>query len=54
MHEEDKPPVLTLVDCGSNQRYVVPAKSADDATVRPLDNREKKSLTIHTDGFPGI
>jgi transposase-like protein len=32
-YERDKPPVFTLVDRGSNQRFVVPAKSANEATV---------------------
>ena len=51
-YEEDKPPVFTLVDRGTDQRYVVPAKSADESTVRLLlDNREEESLTIYTDGF---
>jgi len=51
-YEEDKPPVFTVVDRGSGQRYVVPAKSADEATVRLLlENREKESLTVYTDGF---
>ena len=44
--------MFVLVDRGSDQRYVVPAKSADGATVRLLlDNCEKESLTIYTDGF---
>ncbi len=51
-YEEDKPPVFTLVDRGSGQRYVVPAKSADEATVQLLlDNHQKESLTVYTDGF---
>ncbi|CAI50814.1 ISH4-type transposase ISNph2 (plasmid) [Natronomonas pharaonis DSM 2160] len=51
-YEEDKPPVFTLVDRGTGQRYVVPAKSADEATVRLLlENHEKESLTVYTDGF---
>ncbi|GAA0514081.1 Transposase and inactivated derivatives [Halorubrum aquaticum] len=51
-YEEDKPPVFTLVDRGTGQRYVVPAKSADEATVRLLlDNHKKESLTVYTDGF---
>ncbi|GAB7091430.1 IS1595-like element ISH4 family transposase [Halorubrum luteum] len=51
-YEEDKPPVFTLVDRGSGQRYVVPAKSADEATVRLLlVVVEKESLTVYTDGF---
>jgi hypothetical protein len=53
-YEGDKPPVFTLVDRGSDQRYIVPAKSADEATVRLLlDNCEKAPLTIYTDGFRG-
>ena len=53
-YNEDKPPVFTLVDRGSGQRYAVPAKSADEATVRLLlDNHEKESLTVYTDGFLG-
>jgi len=44
--------VFTLVDRGSDQRYVVPAKSADESTVRLLfDNRVEESLTVYTDGF---
>ncbi len=44
--------MFTLVDGGSGQRYVVPAKSADEAIVRLLlDNHEKESLTVYTDGF---
>ena len=51
-YEGDKPPVLTLVSRGSDQRYIVPAKSADEATVRfLLDNREKESLTVYTGEF---
>ncbi len=49
---EDKPPVFTLVDHGTDQRYVVPAKSADDSTVRLLIAVvEEESHTIYTDGF---
>jgi len=48
----DKPPVFTLVDRGSDNRYVIPAKSADESTVRLLlDNHEQESLTVYTDGF---
>lgn len=51
-YAEDKPPVFTLVDRGSNQRYVVPAKSADESTVRLLfENHEEESLTVNMDGF---
>lgn len=48
----DKPPVFTLVDRGSDQRYVVPARSADESTVRLLlAVTEEESLTVYTDGF---
>ncbi|WP_114578620.1 IS1595 family transposase [Saliphagus sp. LR7] len=51
-YDEDKPPVFTLVDRGSGQRYVVPTKSADESTARLLlGNSEKESLTVYTDGF---
>ena len=44
--------MFTLVDRGSDQRLVVPAKSADESTVRLLhDNHEEESLTVYTDGF---
>ena len=37
---------------GSGKRYVVPAKSADESTVRLLLAAcEKEPLTIYTDGF---
>ncbi len=48
----DKPPVFTLVVRGSNNRYVIPAKSANESTVRLLlDNHDEESLTVYTDGF---
>ncbi len=51
-YDDDKPPVFTLVDRGSGQRYVVPAKSADESTVRLLlGDREEEPLTVYTDGF---
>jgi hypothetical protein len=44
--------VFTLADSGSNNRYVIPAKSADKSTVRLLlDNNEQESLTVYTDGL---
>ena len=44
--------MFTLVDRGSERRYVVPAKSADESTVRLLlGDREEESLTVYTDGF---
>ena len=51
-YEGDKPPVFTLVDRGTGNRYVVPAKSANESTVRLLlAGREKEPLTVYTDGF---
>jgi len=51
-YAEDKPPVFTLTDRGSDQRYAIPAKSADESTVRLLlDTCEEESLTVYTDGF---
>ncbi|MDS0243979.1 MULTISPECIES: IS1595 family transposase [unclassified Haloferax] len=48
----DKPPVFTIVDRGTGQRYVVPAKSADESTVRLLlGDHKEESLTVYTDGF---
>jgi len=45
----DKPPVFTLVDRGSGQRYVALAKSADEVTVRLLLVLfENDSLTVYT------
>ena len=44
--------MFTLVDRGSGQRYVVPAKSAGEPTVRLLlAVAEEESLTVHTVGF---
>ena len=44
--------MFTLVDRGSGKRYVVPAKSANESTVRLLlATREKEPLTVYTDGF---
>ena len=44
--------MFTLVDRGSDNRYVIPAKSATESTVRLLlDNHEQESLTVYTDGF---
>jgi transposase-like protein len=51
-YEGDKPPVFTIVDRGTGQRYVVPTKSADESTVRLLlADHEEESLTVYTDGF---
>jgi transposase-like protein len=51
-YDGDKPPVFVLVDRGSDQRYVIPSKSADESIVRLLlDNHEEESLTVYTDRF---
>ena len=44
--------MFTLVDRDNDQRYVMPAKSADESTVRfLLANHEEEPLTVYTDGF---
>jgi len=51
-HDSDKPPVFTLVDRGSDDRYVLPAKSAEESTGRLLlESHDEESLTVYTDGF---
>jgi transposase-like protein len=51
-YENDKPPVFVLVDRGTEQRYVIPAKAADESTIRLLlADRQQESLTVYTDGF---
>ncbi|MUV61935.1 IS1595 family transposase [Halobacterium sp. CBA1126] len=48
----DKPPVFIIADRGTGQRYVVPAKAADESTIRLLlADRTEESLTVYTDGF---
>ncbi len=48
----DKPPVFILADRGTGQRYVLPAKAADESTIRLLlADRQQESLTVYTDGF---
>ncbi len=49
---QDNAPIFTLVDRGSDQGYIVPAKSTDESTVRLLlDDHEEESLTVYTDGL---
>ncbi len=49
---EDKLPVFILTDCGSSERYVIPAKVEDESTIRLLlADRQQKSLTVYTNGF---
>lgn len=51
-YDGDKPPVFILADRGTGQRYVIPAKAADESTIRLLlADRQEESLTVYTDGF---
>jgi transposase-like protein len=44
--------VFILADRGTGQRYVIPAKAADESTIRLLlADRKEESLTVYTDGF---
>ncbi len=44
--------MFTLVDRGWDDRYVVPAKSANESTVQLLlVNYDQESITVYTDGF---
>ncbi len=48
----DKPPVFIIADRGTGRRYVIPAKAADESTIRLLlGDRQQESLTVYTDGF---
>lgn len=49
---ENKTPVFILADRGTGDRYVVPAKTADESTIRLLlVISQQESLTIYTDSF---
>jgi len=51
-YDGDKPPVFIIADRGTGQRYVIPAKAADESTIRLLlADRHQESLTVYTDGF---
>ena len=44
--------MFILVDRGTKQRYVIPAKAADESTIRLLlAVGQQESLTVYTDGF---
>ena len=44
--------MFVLVDRGTGDRYVLPAKSVEESTVRLLlADHTEESLTVHTDGF---
>ena len=51
-YAEDQPPVFILADRESGDQYVIPAKAANESTIRLLlADRQQESLTIYTDGF---
>jgi transposase-like protein len=51
-YEQDKLPEFILADRGTGDRYVLPAKAADESTIRLLlANPNKESLAVYTDGF---
>ena len=51
-YDRDKPPVFILADRGTGNRYAIPAKAADESTIRLLlADRHQESLTVYTDGF---
>jgi transposase-like protein len=44
--------VFILADRGTGERYVIPAKAADESTIRLLlADRQQESVTVYTDGF---
>jgi transposase-like protein len=44
--------VFILADRGTGERFVVPAKAADESTIRLLlADRHQESLSVYTDGF---
>jgi len=48
----DRLPVFVLVDRGSGDRHVIPAKVAAESTIQLLlENLQQGSLTVYTDGF---
>jgi transposase-like protein len=50
--EQDELPVFTLADHGTGDHHVLPAKAADESTIRILlADRKEESLTVYTDGF---
>lgn len=51
-YEGVKQTIFKLVDHGSDQRYVVPAKAADQSTAwLLLADHKEELLTVYTDGF---
>ncbi len=51
-YDKDKPPVFTLADRGTDERYVITAKAANESAIRLLlADRQQESLTVYTGGF---
>jgi transposase-like protein len=51
-YDSDKPSVFIHLIREPGQRYVIPAKAADESTIRLLlVGRQQESLTVYTDGF---
>jgi transposase-like protein len=51
-YSEDKPPVFVLVDRGTKEYYVLPARPKQELIIRPLlTDHDGESLTVYTDGF---
>lgn len=51
-YEQYKSPLFVLVDRGFEQRYIVPAKSTDESTIRHLlADRQQDIITVYTDKF---
>lgn len=49
-YAEDKPPGFILADRGNADRYVLPAKAANESTIRLL-LADHKQEDVYTDGF---
>ena len=44
--------MFILADRCTSEQYVIPAKAADESTIRLLlANRQQEPLTVYTDGF---
>jgi len=51
-YDKDKPPVFMLAYRGTDERYVIPAKAADESTIRLLlADRQQESLTVYANAF---
>jgi len=51
-YSSDKLSIFIIADCGTGQQYLIPAKAADESTIRLLlADRQQESLTVYTDGL---